>query len=243
MKDASSNRSWVGTIALRDEHGKPAELHYRLPRPDRTSEERPSRLLEVPGLAGLRRRVEGHLDHGCGPSSQDLRELGPGVAIILCRLARAEACGCKVHLRLAAIGALGSFPTAEAADLLIDLAGERSGDPGVRCAAIGSLGAIGSPSAVATLSTLARKERVVFIRLAAVKALELTSDLKAVEVLRLVAEKDREASVRQRAQVALGVFERVLGIHLGAEHVIAVRSRGAPRAVPAPKVATKRRSS
>jgi hypothetical protein len=193
---------------VRDNEGKTITLKWNEPRPDLAV--RAIASLRVTraglGLAGVRLEAEEILQSGCGERQviNRLRRLGSEVAGVLVKIAASgAACSCGAACAQAAIGALGYFPTAAAADCLRRIADDARADLGARAKALTALGQIGAPSGVDYLRRVLTHGRDPELRRAAARGLGHSGSVDAIEALTTAVEKDSNLLVQQMAYGAL----------------------------------------
>lgn len=227
-------------IYVLNEQGERVTLQYNEPRPDLEVQERPSRFVEqdVLGLAGLRMQVEAILDRRCGPSPlPELLDLGPQAAQILIKIA-AEHGDCEdfhCHRRGAAVTALGFFPLGRVVDYLKGLLQDRRAELDLRARSALSLGRIGSPSCIASLSLVLDRYRSPALRRAAAKGLGMSRSLEALGSLEAAVKGDRDPSVKYQAYMSLRTLEKIYNQRLSLVEAPLVPGVGKPEPVPAPR--------
>lgn len=228
------------TIKVRDAKGGFTELRYNEPRPDMDVRQIPSRLVatEKLGVAGLRLRAEEILEQSCGKDhTAKVVALGPEVAPVLIKMARTkEPCNCVCMRQSGALRALGYFPQAEVADFLKGVVSDDAEEINLRAQAAISLGRIGSPSCVAYLQEVLRKDKSITLRRIAAKALGISKSLEAISALTQAVEKDKEPAIKAQAYASLRVIEKSHGQKLSSVKPPPVPKGGKPDSQKAPKV-------
>ena len=226
-------------IELRDADGKLVELRYNEPRPDLEVRKISSRLVatDALGVAGLRLRVEQLLDQSCGKDhTASVVALGPAIAPVLIKIAGAKApCDCGCVRRGGALRVLGYFPQAEVADFLKRIVSDESEEIGVRAEAAIATGRIGSPSCVAHLQEVLRKDKSIALRRAAARGLGLSRSLEAISALAQAVEKDKAPAIKAQAYASLRAIEKLHGQRLSLVKAPPVPKGGKPERKKAPK--------
>lgn len=217
-------------IKVRDEKGESTELRYNEPRPDLDVRKIPSNFVasEKLGIAGLRLQVEHFLEKSCGEDhTAKVVALGPKIAPVLIKIASSkEICDCWCGRRSGAVRVLGYFPQAEVADFLKGVLSDSSEELSMRAQAAISIGRIGSPSCLARLQEVLRKDKNIAIRRAAAKALGLSRSLEAINALGQAVESDNDPTVKAQAYASLRGIEKLHGQKLSSVKAPPVPKRG-----------------
>ncbi len=226
-------------IKVRDAQGELTTLRYNEPRPDLEVRKIPSNFVasEKLGLAGLRLQAEHFLEQSCGEDhTAKVVALGPKIAPVLIKIAGSkEICDCRCLRRSGAVRALGYLPQAEVADFLKGILSDISEELSVRAQAAISIGRIGSPSCLAQLQEVLRKDKNIAIRRAAAKALGLSRSLEAINALGQAVESDNDPTVKAQAYAALRAIEKLHGQKLSSVKAPPVPKRGKPARKETPK--------